>query len=76
MLMFIDGCCSLFLMAVGEFAKVPTELFGKWQEINQRWLGRISTEANLASEFASHLTSARSVPDAMTACHQGRDQDL
>ena len=51
-----------------EFGRVQTELFDKWQEINRHWLDRISTEANLGSELASHLTSARSVPEALATC--------
>jgi hypothetical protein len=30
----------------------------------------MQSEANLASEFASKLTTARSIPDAMTACQE------
>src|SRR5579863_5359272 len=51
-----------------EFGRVQTELFDKWQEINRHWLDRISTEANLGFELASHLTSARSVPEALATC--------
>ncbi len=68
---------SLFNLVPQEFTKkgqqylhdlgrTQIELFDKWQEINRH--NRISTEANLASELASHLTSARSVPDAMATC--------
>jgi hypothetical protein len=35
--------------------------------MNQQWLDRIQAEASLASELASKLTAARSVPDAITA---------
>jgi hypothetical protein len=45
-----------------------TELFDRLQDTNRRWLDRMQAEANLASEFATKLTSARSIPDAMTAC--------
>jgi len=55
---------------LGACANVQNELFGEWQEINQRWFSRLSAEANLGSELASHLTSVRSVPDAMTACQE------
>ena len=48
-----------------EFGRAQTELFDKWQEINRHWVDRINTEANLASELASQVTSARSVPEAM-----------
>jgi Phasin protein len=55
---------------VEEFAKVQTDLFDKLQDMNRQWLDRINSEANLASQLASHVTSARSIPDAMTACQQ------
>jgi hypothetical protein len=50
-----------------EFAKTQTEQFEKFRETNRQWLDRMQAEANLASEFASKLTAARSIPDAMTA---------
>jgi len=55
---------------VEEFAKVQTELFDKLQDMNRQWLDRINSEANLVSQFASNVTSARSIPEAMTACQQ------
>jgi hypothetical protein len=57
-------------------AKVQTEVFDKWQETNKHWLDRISTEANLTSELASNLASARSVPDAIMACHKWNSRRL
>lgn len=59
-----------------EIAKVQTEVFDKWQETNKHWLDRISTEANLTSELASNLASARSVPDAIMACHKWNSRRL
>ena len=50
-----------------EFAKAQTEQFDNFQETNRQWLDRVQAEANLASEFVSKLTAARSIPDAMTA---------
>lgn len=49
------------------FTKAQSELLDNVQEMNWQWLDRIQGEASLASEFASKLTAARSVPEAMTA---------
>jgi hypothetical protein len=57
---------------VEEFTKAQMELLDKLQEANQRWLERMQQEANLASEFASKLTVARSIPDA-TGMDQAAD---
>jgi hypothetical protein len=48
-------------------ADVQTKLFEGYQQANERWLNRVQAEASLASEFVSKLSSARSIPDAMTA---------
>jgi len=53
-----------------EFTKAQTEQFDSFQETNRQWLDRLQAEANLASEFVSKLTAARSIPDAMTACQE------
>jgi Phasin protein len=50
---------------MGELMRVHTEFLDELQETNRHWLDRIQSEANLASEFASKLSSARSMPDAM-----------
>jgi len=55
---------------VEECIDAQTELLGRLQERNRQWLDRLQQEANLASEFASKLTAARSIPDAMTACQE------
>jgi Phasin protein len=47
------------------FVNVQSELLEEIQEANRRWLDRLQSEANLASEFASKLSGARSIPDAM-----------
>jgi hypothetical protein len=52
---------------IDEFVKMQAELLDKLQETNRQWLDRAQSEANLASEFASKLAAARSIPDAMTA---------
>ena len=53
---------------IEDFANAQTELLDKLQETNRQWLDRQRPEAGLASEFACKLTTARSIPDAITAC--------
>jgi phasin protein len=52
---------------VEEFAHTQTEFLEKLQEMNRQWFDRAQSGANLASEFASKLTAARSIPEAMAA---------
>jgi phasin protein len=52
---------------VEDFVNVQTEFVEKLQEMNRQWFDRAQSEANLASELASKLTAARSIPDAMAA---------
>jgi Phasin protein len=53
-----------------EFVKMQTELFDKFRETNEKWFDRAKSEADLASQFASKLTAARSIPEAMMACQE------
>lgn len=46
---------------------IQAELFDKFREMNQAWLARAQSEADLASELTNKLIAARSVPDATTA---------
>jgi hypothetical protein len=55
---------------IGEFVRVQTEILDELQDANRHWLDRIESEANLASEFASRLSSARTMPDAMAASRE------
>ena len=50
---------------IEEFVNTQTELLERLQEMNRQWFDRAQSEANLASEFASKLTAARSIPEAM-----------
>jgi predicted phage tail protein len=50
---------------MSDLMRVQAELLDELQESNRHWLDRIQSEANLASEFASKLSAARSMPDAM-----------
>lgn len=53
-----------------EFISLQTELLEKLRETNRQWFDRAQSEATLAPEFASKLTSVRSLPDAMAACQE------
>jgi hypothetical protein len=67
----------LFNIAPGEFAAIgkkqlegfanaQSELLEKFEQSRRQWVDRMQSEASMASEFASKLTAARSIPDAMT----------
>jgi hypothetical protein len=53
-----------------DFVSAQGELLGQLREINELWLHRLRSEADLASEFASKLTEARSIPEAMSASNE------
>jgi hypothetical protein len=53
-----------------EFVNLQIQLLDTFQETNRQWFDRAKSEADLASEFASKLSAARSLPEAMTACQQ------
>ena len=53
---------------IEEFVNAQTEQLDKLQEANRLWVDSIQAKTNLASEFASKLSSARSIPEALTAC--------
>ena len=55
---------------VDEFVKVQKELLEKLQEMNRQWFGRLQSEVNVASEFASKLRTVRSIPDAAMVCQE------
>jgi hypothetical protein len=52
---------------IEDFVNAQAELLVKLQESNKQWFDRVQSEANLVSDLASKLTSARSIPDAMSA---------
>jgi hypothetical protein len=54
---------------IEEFADAQAKQLDKLQETNRLlWLDRMQAEASLASEFASKLAAARSLPEAMFTC--------
>ena len=57
-------------------SRFQAELFEKIQEVNRRWLERIQSEAKLAAEFATKMTSARSFPDAATVYQEWASRQL
>jgi len=57
-----------------ELAAMRTELLGALQEMNRNWFDRMQLEATLASEFATKLTEARSIPETATACQEWATQ--
>lgn len=63
------------LAAIGQqrfedFVSAQAELMGQLREINELWLHRLRSEADLASQFASKLSEARSIPEAMSASNE------
>ena len=49
--------------SVDTIIHMQRELCDAFGEMNQEWFARAQAEANLASELATRLTTARSVPD-------------
>ena len=50
--------------------KFQKDMFDALQEINQAWLARARSEANLNSELLAKLTAARTVPETADAYQQ------
>ena len=50
-----------------EFAKMQKEFAETLQHTNEQWFDRVQSEANLVSQFAGKLTTARSIPEGMAA---------
>ncbi len=55
-------------MEKSHLANAEAQFLDKLEATNRRWFERMESEAALASEFASQLTMARSIPDAVAAC--------
>ncbi len=53
-----------------QFTALQSELFTMLQELNQHWLDRMQSEAALASEFATKLSAAHSIPETATVCQE------
>lgn len=53
-----------------QLAALQSELFTTLQELNWHWLDRMQSEATLASEFATKLSAARSIPETAPVCQE------
>jgi hypothetical protein len=64
--------------SVDTIIDMQRELCDALGEMNQSWFARAQAEAHLASEFATRLTTARSVPDTAIMCQEwmGRRMEL
>jgi len=61
---------------IEEFGKAQTEFVDKLQETNRQWFERMQSEATLASEFATRLTAARSIPEVATAYQEWANRHM
>ena len=61
------GFAGMGKKRVEEFVNIERDLLETFLETNRQWFDRAQAEANLASEFASKLTAARSLSEAMAA---------
>jgi hypothetical protein len=57
-------------------SRFQAELLEKIQEVNRHWLERVQSEATLAAEFATKMTSARSFSDAATIYQKWASRQL
>ena len=55
---------------IEELGQLQSELFEIIKQSNQHWLDRTQTEAALASDLATKLTAARTIPDSTAACQE------
>jgi hypothetical protein len=53
-----------------DFVSTQAELLNQLRELNEVWLDRLRSEANLASEFTAKFTEAHSIPEAMSASQE------
>jgi hypothetical protein len=58
------------------FGNAQAALLEELQETNKRWLAHLQAEASIASEFASKLAAARSIPEAMTAYQEWNGRQI
>jgi hypothetical protein len=61
---------------IKQFSDAQSELFGLIQETNQHWLNGVQDQMKLASEYASKLSAARSIPDAMTTWQEWGSREV
>ena len=63
------------LAAIGQqrfqdFVSAQVELLHQLRALNEIWLNRLRSDANLASEFTAKLTESRSILEAMSASQE------
>ena len=63
----LDLSATDFAATTKAFTNAQSEALDSLQEVSHQWLDRIQAETSLASELASKLATARSMPDAMAA---------
>lgn len=68
--LFPAGLAELGQKRTEAIVAVQHDLFNEVQELNQHWLERAKSEAELTAEFVNTLTAARSVPESLTAWQQ------
>jgi hypothetical protein len=59
-----------------DFVSTQAEILGQLREMNELWLDRFRSEVDLASEFATKLTAAHSIPEAMSASQEWTSRRL
>ena len=64
------GFAAVGKKRIEEFVQAHKELLDKLQETNRQWFERMQSEVNVVSDFASKLTTVRSISDAATVCQE------
>jgi hypothetical protein len=53
-----------------DFVSAQDEILNQLRKLNEIWLDRLRSDADLASEFTAKLAEARSIPEAMSASQE------
>ena len=61
---------SMGIAHIERLAATQKEILGKLQQMNQDWFEHIQAETALASEFASKLAAAHSIPETTSICQE------
>ncbi|HUI94751.1 MAG TPA: phasin family protein [Xanthobacteraceae bacterium] len=61
---------TLHTRRVNEYLTAQSEMVKMFEGMNRRWVDRMKSEANLASDFAAKLAAVRTFPDAMRICQE------
>lgn len=68
--LFPPGLAELSQKRTEAMMAVQNDLLNEMRELNQHWLERAKSEAELTAEFVNTLTAARSVPESVAAWQQ------